>query len=62
MQPQPQPQGAGRSLIPSKPTLDHVKVALEVLLLLLAIPYVLRELARHPGRLSRRAATKHLAG
>lgn len=62
MGPQQQQQQPGRSVIPSKGALDHLKVGLEVLLLLLAIPYVLREFSRNPGRLSRRAASKHLAG
>lgn len=60
-QPQ-QPAGGVLARIPSKDTLDHVKVAIEVLLLLLAVPWILRELAHNPGRASRRAAAKHLAG
>lgn len=56
-----QPATIGR-LVPSKQRLDHIKVALEVLLLLLAVPWILRELARNPQRASRRAAAKHLAG
>jgi hypothetical protein len=31
-------------------------------LLLLAVPWIVRELVRSPGRASRRAAAKHLAG
>lgn len=46
--------------LPSKPTLDWLKVALEVLLLLLAVPWLLRELARNPGKVTRAAARKHL--
>jgi hypothetical protein len=65
--PDPAPPAAAKSgglarIIPSKGTLDHVKVGIEVLLLLLAVPWILRELARNPGGASRRAAAKHLAG
>jgi len=48
--------------IPSKQTLDYAKVALELLLLLLAVPWLVRELIRNPGELSHKAATKHLKG
>lgn len=68
MNPYPQQQGAptapqrAASRLPAKHTLDYIKVAIEVLLLLLAVPWILRELARNPGKASRRAAAKHLAG
>lgn len=52
--------GSGRGKLPSKASLDYIKVAIEVLLLLLAIPWLLKELTRHPGRVSRGAAKKHL--
>ena len=58
-QQQPAPAGV-LARIPSKNTLDHIKVAVEVLLLLLAVPWIIRELATHPGRATRRAAAKHL--
>lgn len=48
--------------LPSKSTLDYAKVAIELLLLALAIPWIVRELTRNPGRLSKRAAAKHLTG
>lgn len=57
---QPQQPAGLLARIPSKESLDHVKVAVEVLLLLLAVPWILRELARNPARASRRAAAKHL--
>lgn len=55
-------QPTTRRLIPSKGTLEYLKVALELLLLLLAVPWLLRELVKHPGQISRKAARKHLAG
>lgn len=58
--PQPGPQTPRR--LPSKDTLDYVKVGVELLLLLLAIPWVLRELIRNPARASRKAAAKHALG
>jgi hypothetical protein len=54
--------GQQRGRLPAKDTLEYIKLALELLLLLLAVPYLLRELARHPGNVSRRAASKHLKG
>ncbi len=57
-----QEQQAGPRGLPSKHTLDYLKVALELLLLLLAVPWLIRELARDPKALSRKAASKHLTG
>lgn len=51
---------AGR--LPSKGTLEYLKVALELLLLLLAVPWLMRELVKHPGKVSRQAAARHLKG
>lgn len=50
------------SRLPSKNSLEYLKLALELLLLLLAVPWLLRELTRHPGKVSRQAASKHLKG
>jgi hypothetical protein len=58
----PQQQPAPQRFLPSKPQLDYAKVALELLLLVIAIPWILRELARDPAGLSRKAASKHLKG
>lgn len=46
--------------MPGKEKLEYLKLALELLLLLLAVPYLLRELSRRPGNVSRRAAKKAL--
>lgn len=51
---------APSSRLPSKQTLEYLKIAIELLLLLLAIPWLLRELVRHPAQLSRKAASRHL--
>lgn len=51
-----------RRRLPAKATLEYLKLALELLLLLLALPWLLRELVRHPAALSRKAAGKHLKG
>jgi hypothetical protein len=59
----PQTRSAGAlARLPGKSTLEYTKLTIEVLLLLLAVPWIVRELARNPGGASRRAATKHLAG
>lgn len=57
------PQGAWRPhpRAPSQQALSYAKTALELLLVLLGIPWIIRELTRHPGRVSRKAAAKHLA-
>jgi hypothetical protein len=60
--PDPNQQQAGGSRWPSKQQLDYLKTALELLLLLIAIPWVLRELARDPAGLSKKAAAHHLKG
>lgn len=61
MHPDQNTQAGGRRLLPSKPQLEYAKVALELLLLLIAVPWVIRELFRNPSDLSRKAATKHLS-
>jgi hypothetical protein len=48
--------------LPARHKLEYLKVALELLLLLLAVPWLIRELARDPSGLSRKAATRHLKG
>lgn len=58
----PAPPAAASSKLPAKHTLEYCKLAIELLLLLLAIPWLLRELVRHPGRVSKAAASKHLKG
>lgn len=63
----PQPDGPPArsgvlSRLPGRATLEYIKVAVEVLFLLLAVPWIVRELARNPRRASRRAAAKHLSG
>lgn len=55
----PAPAGLVSGL-PAKGTLDYLKTAIELLFLLLAIPWVIRELVRSPGRASRKAANTHL--
>lgn len=47
--------------LPKKEHLDYIKVVVEVLLLLLAVPWIFRELVRNPRQASQRAAAKHLA-
>jgi hypothetical protein len=61
-QPAPQAAAGGPSRLPAKGTLEYCKLTIELLLLLLAVPWIVRELVRSPGRASRRAAAKHLAG
>jgi hypothetical protein len=58
-----QPGGSDTpSRLPSKDRVEYCKLVLELLMLLLAVPWILRELARNPRAASRRAAAKHLAG
>lgn len=47
---------------PAKATLDYHKTLIEVLLLVLAIPWLLKQLAKHPGQVSEQAARHHLKG
>jgi len=47
---------------PAKSTLDYHKTLIELALLLLAVPWILRELFKHPGQVSRKAAGRHLKG
>lgn len=47
------------SLIPSPQTTEHWKNLLELFVLLLAVPFLLTELFRDPGRLSERMAGHH---
>lgn len=61
MNPDHQQQRQGRRILPSRQALEYLKLALELLLLLLAVPYLIRELSRHPGQVSKRAAAKHLS-
>lgn len=55
---QSQQQSSGK--MPQKETLEYLKLGLELLLLFLAVPYLVRELLTHPGRVSKAAAKKHL--
>lgn len=48
--------------MPAKHDLDYVKVVIEVALLLLAIPYLVRRLAKRPKTTMRRATDHHLGG
>lgn len=45
---------------PAKSTLDYHKTLIELLLLVLAIPWILKQLVKHPGQVSREAAKHHL--
>ena len=45
---------------PEKADLDYVKTAVEVFLLLLAVPWLLAQLVRRPARVSRQAARHHV--
>jgi len=56
------PVAAPRAGWPAKSTLDYHKVLLELLFLVLALPWLLRQLAKHPGQVSRAAAQHHLKG
>lgn len=51
---------APRAGWPAKATLDYHKTLIELLLLVLAIPWILKQLAEHPGKVSREAAAHHL--
>jgi hypothetical protein len=50
-----------RAGMPAKADLDYVKVAIEVALLVLAVPYLLHRLARRPKSTMRRATDSHLS-
>lgn len=57
------PSGGGRLPRPGWPKkadLDYVKTAVEVFLLLLAVPWLLAQLARRPGHVAKQAARKHV--
>ncbi|MFL5910762.1 MAG: hypothetical protein ACJ768_09380 [Gaiellaceae bacterium] len=59
----PSPGGGGRLPAPGWPEkadLDYAKTALELALLLLALPYILSRLARSPGNVVKRAGHKQL--
>lgn len=58
----PDQYGQGRQLLPAKDKLEYLKILLELALLLLAVPWLLREIIRNPKNASRRAAKKHLGG
>ncbi len=45
---------------PAKTTLDYHKTLIELLLLVLAIPWLVKQLVKHPGQVSREAANHHL--
>lgn len=60
MFPQQNSQPTGPRWAPSKHQLEYAKTALELLLLVIAIPWILRELLRDPAGVSRKAATHHL--
>lgn len=62
MNPDPSSNQSSGSRLPSKHTLEYLKIALELLLLLLAVPYLLKQLIGDPAKLSRQAASKHLKG
>lgn len=51
---------AGRPGWPAKGQLDYTKTLIEVVLLLLAVPWLVKQLVRHPGGLSKAAAEHHL--
>lgn len=61
------PQLAGRAQAlpragwPAKHDLDYLKTVIELLVLLLGIPWLLKRLATNPKATSRRAASKNLA-
>lgn len=45
---------------PAKTTLDYHKTLIELLLLVLAIPWLVKQLVKHPGTVSEQAAKHHL--
>ncbi len=47
---------------PDKSTLDYHKVLIELLLLVLAVPWILRQLVKNPAKASHEAAASHLKG
>lgn len=47
---------------PAKSTLDYHKTLIELLLLVLAVPWILKQLLKHPGQVSHAAARHHLKG
>ena len=49
-----------RSRVPSLDQLKWVKTALEVFILLLAVPWLLHELIKHPGDLTKKIAGHHM--
>jgi hypothetical protein len=53
---------APRAGWPAKSTLDYHKTLIELLLLVLAIPWILKQLAKHPAKVSQQAAGHHLKG
>ena len=57
-----EPTGQRRQLLPAKDKLEYLKVLLELMLLLLALPWLVREIIRDPRGASRKAAKKHLGG
>ena len=56
MQAAPPKESTGRSLIPTADQLSYTKDLLEVVVLLLALPYLIHELFTRPAELSERMA------
>lgn len=54
------PAPAAKAGWPSKQALDYHKTLIELLLLVLAIPWLLKQLATHPAQVSKQAAQHHL--
>jgi hypothetical protein len=46
---------AGSSRLPKKPTLEYLKLTLEVLLLLLAVPLIIWHIHHNPGQAAEKA-------
>lgn len=51
---------APRAGWPAKTTLDYHKTLIELVLLVIAIPWLLKQLVKHPGQVSESAAKHHL--
>jgi hypothetical protein len=48
--------------LPAKDDLDYLKTLIELGILLLAVPWLLKQLARNPRQTSRRVAKKQIGG
>lgn len=55
-------QTAGRRGLPTYEQLRTLKTALEVFILALAIPWLVHELLRNPGGLTKKLAGHHMGG